>query len=41
MTVSVPAQLADMLGMKAGDLMEREHLGGGSLRLRKRVKARR
>ncbi len=37
LTIAVPAQLADMLGMEAGDLMEWEHLGGGTLRLRKVV----
>ncbi len=33
--VAVPSQLAGMLGLKAGDWMEWEHLGEGSLRLKK------
>ena len=36
LTVAIPAQLAVMLGMKVGDRMEWEHLGGGTLRLKKR-----
>ncbi len=36
LTVAVPAQLAEMLGMEAGDRMEWEHLGGGTLRLKRK-----
>ncbi len=36
LTIAIPAQLAEMLGLEAGDLMEWQHLGGGALRLKKR-----
>ncbi len=36
LTISLPAQLAVMLGLEAGDRMEWEHLGGGSLRLKRK-----
>ncbi len=36
LTIAIPAQLAEMLGFEAGDLMEWEHMGGGALRLKKR-----
>ncbi len=36
LTIAVPAQLADMLGLEAGDRMEWEHLGEGMLRLKRR-----
>ncbi len=35
LTVAIPAQLAEMLGMKAGDQLEFDHIGEGTLRLRK------
>ncbi len=35
LTVAIPAQLAEMLGLEAGDRMEFDHIGDGTLRLRK------
>ncbi len=36
LTIAVPAQLAAMMGLKAGDTMEFDYLGNRTLRLRKR-----
>lgn len=34
-TVAIPAQLAPMLGLEAGDQLEFDHIGDGILRLRR------
>ncbi len=36
LTITFPARRAEMLGLEAGNLMKWEHLGGGTLRLKKR-----
>ncbi len=33
--VAIPAQLAAMVGIEAGDHLEFDHIGDGTLRLRK------
>ncbi len=36
LTIAIPSQLAEMMGLEAGDSLEFEYLGGDSLRLKKR-----
>ncbi len=35
LTIAIPAQLAAMLGIEAGDEMEFDHIGDGALRIRR------
>ncbi len=35
LTVAIPSQLAAMISIEAGDRLELDHIGDGTLRLRK------